>query len=395
MVLIPNILFDKFQESELPPSGFIHSKSDKKIAVFTNYDLSSSHGNMARVCRKNILQQRTWTARFPPVRGAHPPPDAVRRALASNVPDICDEASQITREARVLPAFLSILFILSKHLCFICQPCRSLGEGRYSSVAGTAFLRLATCHSPFQLHPPPILPSFSLYPLGTPIVPFASHCQPSQAKQFSCEKCSIFPAFTNAHNNYKLLFQSILHLLETESSAFTNDEKMHQNTVKNMRVLRATPFSLKHRDNFNLADDVVVQFRQFLRRDPKLLLDGIAHGLDRIFQNEIFANMKTRHITGAGIAHIPVARDLDGVVHIEHGIKDGLPGQTRRKGAIAALINQVQLSRPDRAKEGQGVVHVLVQYVRHKKVTLRCLFLIEMTPFTRMFSVQNLTKVKK
>jgi hypothetical protein len=34
-----------------------------------------------------------------------------------NIPDICDETSQITRETRVLSIFLSILFILSKHLC--------------------------------------------------------------------------------------------------------------------------------------------------------------------------------------------------------------------------------------------------------------------------------------
>jgi hypothetical protein len=117
-----------------------------------------------------------------------------------------------------------------------------------------------------------------------------------------------------------------------------------------------SPCSLKRRNDINLADDVLVEGGEFFRRDPEFLVDGVAHGLHGVAQNEIGADAEARHVARAGVPGVPVARDLDGVVHVEHRIKNRLPRQAhacaRWKRAITTHVDQFKLLRPHRPEEG-------------------------------------------
>src|SRR5262249_18528614 len=115
---------------------------------------------------------------------------------------------------------------------------------------------------------------------------------------------------------------------------------------------------VKFSNDFNLANDALVEGSQLVRRNPKLLVIRIAHSLDRILRGELFANAKPRHITRSRILYVPITGNLDGVTFGEDGIEYWLLRQTRRKGPIAAGANQFQFLRPDRAEECYGVVRV-------------------------------------
>src|ERR1051325_9610356 len=72
------------------------------------------------------------------------------------------------------------------------------------------------------------------------------------------------------------------------------------------------------------ADDVSVEFRQVLRGYPVLLMDGAADRLNFVATQELFAHAEARDVAAPVfvVPRVPVARDLRGVLLVEHGVED-------------------------------------------------------------------------
>src|SRR5690349_15948601 len=69
-------------------------------------------------------------------------------------------------------------------------------------------------------------------------------------------------------------------------------------------------------------------------------------------------HLEPRHEAGTALWHVPVARDLHGIVFAEHRIEDGLLRQPRWKRRHARLSDQVEFLRADGPPEcGRGFAH--------------------------------------
>src|SRR5262245_27055253 len=136
--------------------------------------------------------------------------------------------------------------------------------------------------------------------------------------------------------------------------------------------------ALIFRDDFDYPDDIAVELRQVLCRNPVLLMNRGADGFDSIPPQKLRADLKAGHEASPRPAFgVPIARDLRGVLFVENRIEDRLMWQSRREFVIAAGHDQIQLFLPDRAIEGRRLVHRLFDFIlvflfrRHITVYLR------------------------
>ena len=63
--------------------------------------------------------------------------------------------------------------------------------------------------------------------------------------------------------------------------------------------------SMEFRDNFNWADNVRVEFRKFLGRNPKLLVNFGSDDLNWVSLYEFSIDLKAGHIARAIVLHVP------------------------------------------------------------------------------------------
>src|SRR5258708_23367934 len=70
---------------------------------------------------------------------------------------------------------------------------------------------------------------------------------------------------------------------------------------------------------------------------------------------EIPPHSEARHITRAVSFHVPVSRDLNRVVLIQHGIEDWLFGEARRKSRVAGFLDEAQFRRPNRPPQDHQI----------------------------------------
>lgn len=77
-------------------------------------------------------------------------------------------------------------------------------------------------------------------------------------------------------------------------------------------------------DHFNRTDNVAIEFRELVSRNPKLLVNGTADCVNGISLYEISIDLKARDVTSAVVLRVPVACDLHCVFFIHHGIKNRL-----------------------------------------------------------------------
>src|SRR5215510_7958082 len=116
-------------------------------------------------------------------------------------------------------------------------------------------------------------------------------------------------------------------------------------------------------DDFDRPDDVAIEFRQVLNRNPILLMNRGADGFDFIPPQKLRADLKAGHESSPRSAFgVPIARDLSGVLFVEDGVENRLVRQSRREFAIASALDQIQLLLPDRAIEGSHFVHWLFDF---------------------------------
>src|SRR5579862_3075774 len=94
---------------------------------------------------------------------------------------------------------------------------------------------------------------------------------------------------------------------------------------------KSRPQSAEFCNHLDWADDVLVELREFLSRNPKFRMDSGADLLHGIAPCEFCANVKPSHKTGSALSHVPVASYLGRVFLAHNRIEDRLVRQTRWK----------------------------------------------------------------
>ncbi len=77
---------------------------------------------------------------------------------------------------------------------------------------------------------------------------------------------------------------------------------------------------------FDQSNDIVVHCFHILSRYPPL---GVLYATDPVYRvvvNEGFLNLETRDVTGSINFHVPLRRNLPGILLIGHSIENGLFG---------------------------------------------------------------------
>src|SRR5215475_6474389 len=96
------------------------------------------------------------------------------------------------------------------------------------------------------------------------------------------------------------------------------------------------------RDDFDQSDNVSIELRQVLSRNPILLMNQGADGFDVIPPQKVRADLKAGHESSPRSAFgVPIARDPCGVLFVEDGVENRLMRQSRREFAITAGPDQI------------------------------------------------------
>ena len=96
-------------------------------------------------------------------------------------------------------------------------------------------------------------------------------------------------------------------------------------------------------DRHDRPNNVPVEFIEPVRGDPVLPMDARARRLDGELFQILGFNLEAQNMSGAAVARVPVARNLLGILFVQHGIENRLRGQPRRKLPPSAGADQVEL----------------------------------------------------
>ena len=102
--------------------------------------------------------------------------------------------------------------------------------------------------------------------------------------------------------------------------------------------------SLEWCNNFNLADDVLIECRQVFGRDPILAMLRAAHNLDFVLIQKGRAHLEAGNLTAliGFLLCVPITSNFFGVLFTEHRIKERLTRVPRREFSVFTLTNQIQ-----------------------------------------------------
>ena len=96
----------------------------------------------------------------------------------------------------------------------------------------------------------------------------------------------------------------------------------------------------------------------FLGGHPQLLMFARADDVAVEVLEVHVVHVKLCHVAGEVAAlRVPIARDLDCIGQVQHGIEDGLLGQAWRERAHAGVEYLEQLAQADRTIESHSVPH--------------------------------------
>ena len=97
------------------------------------------------------------------------------------------------------------------------------------------------------------------------------------------------------------------------------------------------------RDHRDEPNNVPVELLKLVRRNPVLPMDARARRPDGELFQILGFNLEAQNMSGAAVARVPVARNLLGILFVQHGIENRLRGQPRRKLPPSAGADQVEL----------------------------------------------------
>jgi len=100
---------------------------------------------------------------------------------------------------------------------------------------------------------------------------------------------------------------------------------------------------LEFSDDFNWADDVAIEFFQFLGGYPILLMNSGSGLLYRKPIEVINLNLEPEYVASPAVPCIPVAGDLGCVLLIQHWVKNGLFREAWGKSAPSPGSYQLKL----------------------------------------------------
>lgn len=115
---------------------------------------------------------------------------------------------------------------------------------------------------------------------------------------------------------------------------------------------------MERADEFNLSDDVMVEFSKFFGRDPVLPVFSRAGNLDGEPGEIIGFDLKAKNVPGSTITRIPVTCNLDRIALFEDRVKDGLFREPRRKGPPICSTNQFEFFFAGGPIEGCRSAHI-------------------------------------
>jgi hypothetical protein len=74
----------------------------------------------------------------------------------------------------------------------------------------------------------------------------------------------------------------------------------------------------------NLANQMSIELRELLGRYPEFLVNSATNNLDGVSLYEFRVDMEFRDVAGAAFSDIPIPGNLDRIILVEDGIKNGL-----------------------------------------------------------------------
>lgn len=77
-------------------------------------------------------------------------------------------------------------------------------------------------------------------------------------------------------------------------------------------------------NHFDRTDDMVIEFRELVSRNPKLLMDGTSDRVNGISLYEISIDLESCNVTSSVMLRVPIAGDLQSVFFIHYWIENGL-----------------------------------------------------------------------
>src|SRR5215813_11224901 len=104
-----------------------------------------------------------------------------------------------------------------------------------------------------------------------------------------------------------------------------------------------------HSDHFNDTDEVTIKVVKVLSRNPVLLMNARSNRPDEITLHESGIHLEPKHVSGAAVLGIPVARDLSGICFVQHGVEEGLVRKASGERAPSTLAYQLKLTLSCRA----------------------------------------------
>src|SRR5258708_6733348 len=99
-------------------------------------------------------------------------------------------------------------------------------------------------------------------------------------------------------------------------------------------MLRVGPGRPEFGDEFDFADDVLVQFFQALGGNPEFAMMSVTHLLYGKLLQEVRPHLESSDIsrvTGLLIAHVPLLRNLSRISFVQDGIENWLVRQAGRE----------------------------------------------------------------
>src|SRR5271155_1605468 len=94
-------------------------------------------------------------------------------------------------------------------------------------------------------------------------------------------------------------------------------------------------------DNYNLADDMFIELFQLFSGNPKFRVLGATDDFDGITLNKFGVHFESSHVSSSAVTHVPVPRDLSGILLVHNRIENRLFWEPRRKLSPPSLLNQL------------------------------------------------------
>ena len=99
------------------------------------------------------------------------------------------------------------------------------------------------------------------------------------------------------------------------------------------------------RDNCNFADNVLIELLQLFRGNPEFGVLNAANDFDGVTLNEFGIHFESSHVSSSAVAHVPIQRDLTGILLVHNGIENRLLWEPRWKLSPPSLFNQFSFPR--------------------------------------------------